>query len=111
MIKGETVTLYEKVKIGVDGLNHPIYNEVPVNVSDILIAPASSVEVLSQNDLDGAHVEYQLAIPKKDTHNWSAGSRVDFFGEKFRTVGIPTKGIDENIPLMWNMKVMVERYE
>jgi hypothetical protein len=36
---------------------------------------------------------------------------VDFFGERFRIVGKPTKGIEALIPLSWNMKVRVQRIE
>jgi hypothetical protein len=51
-----------------------------------------------------------LGIPKEDEHDWE-NRRVDFFGEKWRVFGIPTKGIEDIIPLDWNMKVTVERYE
>jgi hypothetical protein len=36
---------------------------------------------------------------------------VEFFGQRFRTIGFPTQGIEELIPLAWNKKVKVERYE
>jgi hypothetical protein len=36
---------------------------------------------------------------------------VEFFGEKFRTIGAPTQGIEDMIPLSWNKKVKVVRYE
>jgi len=36
---------------------------------------------------------------------------VDFFGERFRVIGKPTKGLEHLIPLRWNMKVRVERIE
>ena len=35
---------------------------------------------------------------------------VDFFGMKFKTVGIPLEGIEAMIPLSWNKKVTVEYY-
>lgn len=111
MIKGITVILYERTKIGVDGLNHDVYDETPVEVKDVLYAPTESVDVLNTTDLNGTKVAYQLAIPKGDTHNWENGSRVEFNGKVFKTVGVPSKGMDENVPTKWNMKVMVERYE
>ena len=36
---------------------------------------------------------------------------VEFFGAKWHTVGFPIQGIDEMIPLKWNKKVTVEKYE
>ncbi len=36
---------------------------------------------------------------------------VEFFGRKFRTYGAVTEGIEALIPLSWNRKVKVERYE
>lgn len=51
-----------------------------------------------------------MAIPKGDEHDWK-DKRVSFFGEDWHTFGIPLIGIECDIPLDWNMKVMVERYE
>lgn len=36
---------------------------------------------------------------------------VEFFGRKWRTYGGVTEGIEELLPLAWNKKVKVERYE
>ena len=35
---------------------------------------------------------------------------VEFFGQRFRTYGDVTEGIEAMIPLQWNKKVKVERY-
>jgi hypothetical protein len=35
---------------------------------------------------------------------------VDFFGHSWRVIGFGTEGIEANIPLSWNKKIMVERY-
>ena len=45
-IKGIKVKLYERKKIGTDGFDHPIYEEVPVDVENVLVAPASTTEIL-----------------------------------------------------------------
>lgn len=110
MIQGITVVLYEKTANGVDELGNEKWTETPVNVSDVLVSPATSEDVINELTLNGRKAVYQLGIPKGDTHRWD-DSRVDFFGESFKTYGEPIKGIDENIPLKWNMKVWVERYE
>lgn len=109
MIKGITVTLYERVKTGVDEFNHPVYAETTVNVDNVLVAPASSTEVLETYNLTGKKAVYNIAIPKGDTHNWQ-DSKIDFFGESWRVIGFAQEGIEDNIPLDWNKKWMVERY-
>jgi hypothetical protein len=65
--------------------------------------------VISELSLNGKKALYQLAIPKGDTHQWE-DAEVEFFGERWKTVGYPTMGIEEMIPLDWNKKVLVERY-
>lgn len=107
---GITITLWEKTETGTDPLGEPIYSEVPINVDDVLVAPASGTDIVEQLQLYGKHAVYTLGIPKGDTHDWK-DKKVSFFGEDFRTFGPPMKGIDELIPLRWNTKVMVERYE
>ena len=110
MIKGITVLLYEKIQTGEDDFKRPLYEEEPVQVKNVLVVPASNPEVISSLDLTGRKAVYTLAIPKGDKHVWT-DRKVEFFGETWRTIGIPTEGIEENIPLQWNKKVMVERYE
>ena len=110
-MRGITVTLYERTQTGTDPLNHPIYTDVPVAVDNVLVAPSSSIEVTDQNNLDGRRSDYILAIPKGDTHEWTAGKKVGFFDKEWRIVEIPEEGIEWLIPLSWNKKVKVERYE
>lgn len=110
MIKGITVTLYEKTITGQDSFNKDIYEEIPVNVDNVLIAPASSQEVIDMMNLYGKKAVYTLAIPKEDTHEWK-DRKISFFGTAFHSFGIPLEGIECDIPLEWNKKVMVEVYE
>lgn len=109
-IKGMTITLYERVKIGTDGANRPIYEETPVTVDNVLVGMPSTEDITNTYNLTGKLINYTLGIPKGDAHEW-ADRTVEFWGHKFRTVGIPTQGIEENIPLDWNMKVQVTAYE
>lgn len=110
-MRGITVTLYDRTETGVDALNHPVYEETAVAVDNVLVAPSSSIEVLDSNNLDGRRGDYTMAIPKGDTHDWSAGKRVSFFGHDWRIIQMPEEGIEWLIPLDWNKKVRVERYE
>ena len=108
-IKGITITLYEVVEAGKDGFNKTIYEETPVQVENVLIAPATGQDIVDATNLYGKRAVYTLAIPKGDTHVWE-DRRVEFFGQSWRVFGCPTEGIEDNIPLYWNKKVMVERY-
>lgn len=109
MIKGITVTLILKVQSGTDAFNRPIYEYIEEDVENVLVAPASSDDILSSQDLTGKKAVYTLAIPKGDTHNW-IDATVRFFGQEWHTFGYPLEGIEANIPLNWNKKVMVEKY-
>lgn len=111
-MKGITVTLYDRVQTGKDGFNRPIYEERPIEVPNVLVAPADpgGLEVLETLNLTGRKAVYTLALPKGDDHNWE-GNKVGFFGEIWQVIGIPTEGIEELIPLQWNKKVQVDRIE
>lgn len=110
-MRGMTITLYDRVETGKDALNHPIYAETPVAVENVLIAPSSVVEVLDPNNLNGRRGDYVMAIPKGDTHDWVSGKKVSFLGKDWRIIEMPEEGIEWLIPLAWNKKVRVERYE
>ena len=109
-IKGITVTLINKQEVGKDPFNKPIYKDVEIEVDNVLVSPTSTEDIVNQLNIDGKKAVYTLAIPKGDTNNWE-DAEVHFFGKRWRTFGIPTEGIDHLIPLQWNKKVMVERYE
>lgn len=109
-IKGTTVVLYKKAKTGVDDFNCDIWSEVPTNIDNVLIIPVNTDDIVNNQELNGRKAVYQLAIPKGDVNNWE-DVRVDFFGESYRTFGDPIKGIEANIPLAWNTKVYVDKYE
>lgn len=110
MIKGIQVILHEKIKIGVDEFNAPIFRDVVSRVDNVLVSPATTDDINSGMNLYGKKASYTLAIPKGDMHDW-VNAEVEFFNRRWRTIGIPLEGIDENIPLFWNKKVTVEMYE
>lgn len=111
-MKGITVTLYERTPDGKDAFNRPLYVETPVEVHNVLVAPADpgGLEVLETLNLTGRRAIYTLGLPKGDSHNWE-GNKVSFFGETWQVIGIPTEGIEGLIPLQWNKKVQVDRIE
>lgn len=107
MIKGITVSLIVQTQTSTDDFGAPVYTETSVSVDNVLVSPSSDTEVLETVNLYGKKAIYTLAIPKGDSHNWE-NTFVEFFGERWRTIGKPTKGIEDMIPLKWNMKVRVE---
>lgn len=109
MIKGVTVTLVSKRETGVDPFGQPLYEDVEIEVENVLISPTTSDDIVNQMTLTGKKAVYTLAIPKGDTNIWE-DQEVRFFGEKWRVFGVPLQGIEHLIPLDWNKKVMVERY-
>ena len=107
---GIPIILYNKTQTGTDGFNRPIYAETPEVVDNVLIGEPSTEDIVNELNLSGKRLAYTLAIPKGDEHDWE-DKTVEFFGQKFRTFGKPTQGIDHLIPLSWNKKVKVEVYE
>lgn len=112
MIVGVPVILLVKTQTGTDAFNRPIYAETPVTVENVLVGEPTTDDVTSALDLTGRKAVYKLAIPKGDTNTWE-GNRVTLpepFAGTYRVIGIPTAGIEANIPLSWNKKVLLERY-
>ena len=108
-IKGITVSLVNKVKSGIDGFGKPIYIDAePIEVNDVLVGEPSADDVINALNLHGKHVKYTLAIPKGDTNEWEG--KVIIWGKPYNIFTTPTQGIEANIPLIWNKKVMVEEY-
>ncbi|OUQ41417.1 hypothetical protein B5E65_12340 [Gemmiger sp. An120] len=109
MIRGITILLYEKRQTGTDAFHAPIYEETPIEVPNVLVGEPSAEDIVNEMQLYGKRIAYTLAIPKGDTHDWNDAT-VEFFGQKWRTYGGVTQGIEAMIPLSWNKKVKVERY-
>lgn len=108
-MKGTTVQLVVKTQSGTDAFGAPVYTEELVSVADVLVGSPTSDDVTNTLNLYGKKIEYVLGIPKGDTHSW-IDAEVVIWGERFRTVGYPTTGEQENIPLRWGQNVKVERY-
>ena len=110
MIKGITVTLYERLQSGTDPFGEPVYTETQTPVDGVLVTPTASEEVVTELQVYGRRSVYELCIPKGDSHDWE-NRKVGFFGQVFRSFGPVTEYIEANVPLRWNRKVKVERIE
>lgn len=108
-MRGISITLYTTTQTGTDEFNRPVFAETPVTVENVLIGEPSTDDIVAEINMTGKRLAYTLAIPKGDINDWT-DKTVEFFGERFKTIGEPTQGIDHLIPLSWNKKVKVERY-
>lgn len=109
MIKGIDVLLHVRTQTGEDAANAPIYTDTLETVGNVLVTPTSSDDIVQSIQLYGKKAEYELCIPKGDTHIWQ-DTLVEFFGQTWETVGFPRTYIEDNVPLLWNTKVKVARY-
>lgn len=111
MIKGIDVVLIERTSTGKkDDFNMEVFEENETVIHNVLVGSPTSEEIVDTLNLYAKKIDYVIAVPKGDEHRWE-NSRVKFFGRTFAVVGIPTMGIEENIPLCWNKKVKVEAIE
>ena len=108
-MKGMTIQLVKQTVIGYDEFNAPIYSEELVNVDDCLVVRPSEEDITNTIALYNKKIEYVVGIPKGDTNDWT-DVIVVIWGERYRTIGYPQTGIQENIPLRWGQNIRVERY-
>lgn len=109
MIKGIDVTLYNRTANGVDDFGKAKYTEVATTVRNVLVEPLTSDDIITTENLYGKKATYRLCIPKGDTHVWE-DRKVRFFNADWHVFGFVEEYIEDNLPLSWNKKVLVERY-
>lgn len=110
MIKGETIILKQKIKVGDDPFGRPIYEKVDVEVENVIVGSPSFDDAVAELNLSGKRIAFTLGIPKGDTHNWE-DTTVSIRGKLFKTYGFPLTQTEENVPGPWNTQVKVEAYE
>lgn len=110
---GVKVTLEKRTQTGTDPFGQPVYSATTVDVNDVLVGEPSTEDITNTLAMYGKQVVYTLAIPKGDTNDWvdTYVSLPEPMGGKYHTIGVPTAGIEENIPLRWNKKVHLEKFE
>ena len=112
-IRGVSVQVAVQTVTGTDPFGNPEKTTVWETVENVLVSPATSEDINTALAPESAKIAYTLAIPKGDAHDWEH-TRVRLpqpFGGEWKTVGVSTVGIAENIPLFWNRKVRVARCE
>lgn len=112
-MRGIEITLKVKTAGTPDDFGRPTYTFETVTVSDVLVGEPSTDDITNSLSMYGKKAVYKLGIPKGDSHIWE-DTEVTLpapFAGTYKTIGIPTAGIEDNIPLRWNKKVLLERYE
>ena len=109
-IKGITIILIDKVETSKDPMGNPVYEDLEIEVDNVLVSPTSTEDITSNLEIEGKKAVYTLAIPKGNANVWE-NKEVRFFNQKWKVFGKTTQGIEHLIPLDWNKKVMVESYE
>lgn len=112
-IKGVTVRLAVQTVTGRDELNAEVVSTVWADIPNVLVGEPTAQEITDSHELYGKRLAYRLAIPKGDTHVWTDTTVIlpAPFAGVYRTYGPTTAGIEDNIPLDWNKKVMIERVD
>lgn len=108
-IHGIEITLIDKVEVGKDDFNNPVYEDKEIKVQDVMVAQPVSDDIVNDLNLYGKRTEYILGIPKGDTHEWE-DREVIIFGKRYKTFGHTIEGIEDLVPLRWHKKIRVERY-
>lgn len=108
-MKGITVTLYAETPGEPNAFGEETFTTTPIEVDNVLVAPATTQEILDSVNLYGKKAVYTLGIPKGDANDWT-DKTVEFFGERWQTFGIPEEGIEALVPTAWHKKVQVMRH-
>ena len=107
-IKGVSVVLHARSIKENDPLGNPIYQTEDVTINNVLWNATTADDLVDTSRLEGTQELYTLSIPKGDTHTWLENT-VTFNGKTFHCYA-ESEGIEDLIPLKWNKKVLVERY-
>ena len=108
-MKTMTVQLVVKTEVGTDPFGAPIETEEIVDVPGCLVGQPTTEEIVQTLEMYGQKLSLVIGVPKGDTHKWY-DTEVIIWGERYRTIGYPQTGIQDNIPLNWGQNVKVERY-
>ena len=109
MLKTMTVQLSVKTSSETDPFGAPIETEELIDVPGCLVGQPSTDDITQTMEMYGKKIAYVVGVPKGDENNW-VDTDVIIWGERYRTIGYPETGIQENIPLAWGKNVKVERY-
>lgn len=108
-MKTITIQLVKKTITDTDPFGNPIETEELIDVPGCLVGQPTSDELNATMSLYGKKISFVVGVPKGDTNDW-VDTDVIIWGERYKTIGYPETGIQDNIPLAWGKNVKVERY-
>ena len=106
----QDIELCVRTQSGVDPFHNPTYSETWEPIKGVLIGQPNSSDVVNTYELYGKRIQYTIAIPEGDNHEW-ANTFVRFYGKKWRTIGEPVQLPAGTSPLEWNKQISVEVYD
>lgn len=104
-MNGETVIIENRVEVGKDDFNCPIYKPEEQEVHDVLVAPRTGDDKFESTRSDSVEVKYTLYFPKAFT-GLVDNLRINVRGEWLNVIGAPRR-FENNCPTRWNMVVEV----
>ena len=107
MIRGEIVEVIDRVKVGTDEFNAPIYELQKTTVDNVLVIPGPPQDISDGNRPDGVIVAFTLHFPKTYLGDLE-GRDVLVRGKPFSVIGSPQRYTEGNTPGAWNMQAEVE---
>ena len=108
-MKTITIQLVKKTQIGTDSFGAPIETEELIDIPGCLVGQPTTDDITATMEMYGKHIAYVVGVPKGDDNSW-VDTDVVIWGDRYRTIGYPETGIQDNIPLKWGKNVKVERY-
>ena len=109
-MKGIDIQLVVNTVTGTDPFGNPITTEELETIHDCLVGQPSTDDLTSSIELYGKKIDYVVGIPKGDTHDFTNAELI-IFDKRFKVIGFPQVGINENIPLRWGQNLKVQAYE
>ena len=104
MIHGQTIEVVRRDTTGKDAFNMPTYEETVETVTNVLVAPASTVDLDGVARPDGDDINLALHFPKTYTASLR-GTAVIVNGKRYEVIGDPQPYMDVNTPGAWNRPV------
>lgn len=110
MLKGETVTVFAPRLVGSDEYGADVYEFDPIEVENVLVAPAHSMDLTGSMRPTGDATDLVLYFPKSFTGSLRS-ARVRVREQTYEVQGDPL-GFDPAItPTSWNLVVGVKRVD
>ena len=109
LIAGESVTVRTPT-IGYDEHMEEVVTWDEAIVTNVVVTPGATSDVLDSTRLDGTRVAFTLGFPKTFTASLR-GCRVIVRGVECAVIGDPQPYTPENVPGAWNYTAEVERVD